>query len=135
MAERSVIVIDEDINKRVAVELKSRGRRAFAVSELGLKGSSDPALLPALRDHDDLANHPWVLVSGDDAMPHDHSELLAQLGVTLATIDPRQPDELLQDSWRRDVVHRWAHAMQEQEAGSIRRYSAHRNAAWKPRRR
>ena len=75
-----------------------------------------------------------VLVSGDDAMPDDHPEVLAELNVTLATVDPRRPKGIEEAAWRRDIVHRWAHAMQIQEPGTIRRYSAGRHNLLRPRR-
>jgi hypothetical protein len=128
-----MLVIDEDIDKRVATELKGRGRLAVAVSELQLRGMKDEPLLRALAAHFHLQST-WVLVTGDDAMPDDHGETLAQLSVTLATIDPRRRHGSREMEWRKDVVHRWAHAMVAQEPGSIRRYSVGRHGVWRPRR-
>jgi hypothetical protein len=56
---------------------------------------------------------------------------------TVATIDPNYPDEYEDDvdAWRFDVVHRWAHVMEEQQANTRRRYSAKRHRLWTPRRR
>jgi hypothetical protein len=127
------LIIDADINKRVATELNGRGRMATATSELELHHETDEPLLRALsKELGDTAT--WVLVTGDDAMPDDHGEVLAELHVSLATIDPRRPGGVAEDSWRREVVHRWAHAMEAQAVGSIRRYSASRHGAWRPRR-
>jgi hypothetical protein len=128
-----LLVIDEDIDKRVATELKARGRPAVATSELQFYGMKDEPLLRALVGRFDESS-PWVLVSGDDAMPDDHGEVLAALQVTLATIDPRRPEGTKEAEWRRDVIHRWAHAMAVQETGSIRRYSPSRHGLWRPRR-
>jgi hypothetical protein len=76
----------------------------------------------------------WVLVTGDDAMPDDHGDVLASLRVTLATVDPRRPDDTREDDWGRDVIHRWAHSMSAQDPASIRRYSLHRHSLWRARR-
>jgi hypothetical protein len=128
-----LLVIDEDIDNRVATELKARGREAVAVSELLLRGLKDEPLLRALVARFE-APITWVFVSGDDAMPDDHRSVLDELRVTLATIDPRRPPGTREAAWRRDVIHRWAHAMSVQEEGSIRRYSLHRHGPWRPRR-
>lgn len=133
MAQQRLLVIDADIDNRVATELKARGRAAVAASELSLHRERDGPLLRGLAERfGDTAS--WVLVTGDDAMPDDHNEVLVELGVTVATIDPRRPAGTRESEWRRDVVHRWAHAMGIQAAGSIRRYSTLRHGAWKPRR-
>lgn len=134
MGKPARLIIDADVNKRVATELNGRGRPATATSELELGRTKDEPLLRTLaaRLNDPQA---WVLVTGDDAMPDDHPGALAELQITLATIDPRRPEGSGEDAWRRDVVHRWAHAIQSQPAGTIRRYSATRHGLWKPRRR
>lgn len=133
MVEQLLLVIDEDIDKRVATELKSRGRRAVATSELQLYGMKDEPLLQELVSRFG-ASSAWVLVTGDDAMPDDHGDVLTELRVTLATIDLRRPAATKELEWRKDVIHRWAHAMVAQEPGSIRRYSVHRHGLWRPRR-
>ena len=135
MAELQLIVVDASIDNRAATELKRRGRDAVALSALGLRHENDEDLLPKLTDLYASEGRAWMLVTGDDAMPREHGGTLSRLGVTLATIDPRRPDDVLQDAWQRDVVHRWAHAMQVQAPGTIRRYSPHRNATWKAPRR
>ena len=78
---------------------------------------------------------PFVLVTGDDAMPSDHGDLLRKLGITLATVDGRVPLGYTQDAWGRDVIHRWAHAMQTQQPGTWRRYSLTKHGLWTVRRR
>lgn len=133
MSEPRLLVIDADIDNRVATELKARGRRAVATSELLLHRDKDEPLLRGLVERlGDATN--WVLVTGDDAMPDDHRDIVVELGVTVATVDPRRTAETKEAQWRRDVVHRWAHAMGVQAVGSIRRYSALRHGAWRPRR-
>ena len=134
MRKPARLIIDADIHKRVTTELNARGRDAIATSELDLSREKDEPLLRALAVQ--LGDpEAWVLVTGDDAMPDDHQAAFAELQITLATIDPRRPEDVGEDSWRRDVVHRWAHAIQIQPAGTIRRYSAIRHGLWKPRRR
>ena len=133
MREPGRLVIDADIHKRVATELNLRGRAAIALSELELHRAKDEPLLEALVERlGDPAS--WVLVTGDDAMPDDHTDTLARLDVTLATIDPRRPLAVTEDTWRRDVIHRWAHVMPMQTPGSIRRYSLGRHGRWRARR-
>jgi len=127
------LVVDADVDNRVATELKARGRDAIALSELELHRLKDEPLLRALGN---TVGDPsgWVLVTGDDSMPDDHGDVLRKLRVTLATIDPRRPDATHEAAWRRDVIHRWAHAMQMQTSGSFRRYSLTRQGEWRPRR-
>ena len=127
------LVIDADLNKRLGTELGFRGRNARALAELSLHHEKDE---PMLRSLVERAGNPaeWVLVTGDDAMPDDHADVLAELGITLATVDPRRPTDVHEDAWRRDVVHRWAHAMQTQNPGTLRRYSVTRHGLWRPRR-
>ena len=72
----------------------------------------------------------WVLVTADDRMPADHGELIAELGVTIATIDRRRESICNHDEWRRDVVQRWVHAMQDQPPNSVRRYGISGHRTW-----
>ncbi len=85
---------------------------------------------------------PWVLVTADDKMPDEHRDRVRDLGATLATIDgsweafcARHSLELSQEHFKRETVHRWAHVMQEQDDGEVRRYTPLNHAAWKKRRR
>jgi len=48
VANESALVIDADLNKRIATELKRRGRIAIALSELRLRHAKDPDLLRAM---------------------------------------------------------------------------------------
>lgn len=133
MPRNRVLIIDEDLPRRLATELDKRGRSASTVASLGFAGATDPALLTDLTQLGPVLE--WVLVTGDDAMPWEHSDVIASTGATIATIDPRRPDRVTQDAWRRDIVHRWGHAMQLQEAGAVRRYSIASNRLWAPRKR
>ena len=121
------------MDNRVATELKARGRDAVALSELELHRLKDE---PLLRELVVVLGDPagWVLVTGDDSMPDDHAGVLGELDITLATIDPRRPEHTNEAAWRRDVIHRWAHAMHRQTPGSLRRYSLTRHVVWRPRR-
>jgi len=135
VANESTLVIDADLNKRIATELKRRGRTAIALSELRLRHAKDPDLLRALAEH--FGDSPWVLVTGDYNMPVVHADVIVEVRATLATIDPRRPPEYLddEDAWGREVAHRWAHVMARQPPGSIRRYSGNGGRKWTRRRR
>lgn len=132
MAAR-LLVIDASLAKRLSTELKKRGRPATTVAEAAQQGLDDPALLPALHER---LNVEWTLVTGDDAMPREHGEMLASLRITVATIDPRwEYSGLEQEQYKREVVHRWAHRMAEQASSEIRRYSLLTHRVWTPLRR
>lgn len=134
MAAEATLVIDADLNKRIATELKRRGRTAIALSELQVHRSLDPDLLRALADY--FGDEPWVLVTGDDSMPAVHAEVIAEVHATLATVDRRRPpgyDD--DDAWGREITHRWAHVMARQTSGSIRRYGENGGRRWTRRRR
>jgi hypothetical protein len=125
------LVLDENLNPRLATELSRRGRDATRVQELGLRGSADPQLLDKLDGQLDI----WVLVTADDTLPGSHAEAVRRVGATIATITPERELGWLLEEWRREIVHRWAHAMQEQATGTIRRYTLRRHGVWRPRRR
>jgi hypothetical protein len=125
------LVLDENLNPRLATELSRRGRDATRVQELGLRGSADPQLLDKLDGQLDT----WVLVTADDALPKSHAEAVQRVRATIATINPEREAGWPLETWRREIVHRWAHAMQEQAAGTIRRYTLRRHGIWRPRRR
>ena len=135
MASVAILVIDADLNKRIATELKRRGRDAIALSELGLRHQKDPDLLRALAHH--FGERPWVLVTGDDNMPVVHAAVIAEVSATIATIDPRRPQDYAEneDGWGREVAHRWAHLMERQPPSTVRRYSDGGGRTWTRRRR
>jgi hypothetical protein len=124
------LIIDENLNKRLASTLQRRGRDAISVSELGYKGLKDPELLSAIAgDPSDV-----VLVTGDDHMPAEHADILQRTGIAVATVDPARPPGFTEEQWGWEVVERWAHKMAEQKPGTWRRYGrAARD--WKPPRR
>ena len=121
----------------MTTELKKRRRAAIALSALELHRLLDWEFLPALADH--FGASPWVLVTGDDAMPAVHADVIADVNATLAIIDPRRPpaysDDEGQEAWMRDATHHWARRMATQAPGSIRRYSLNTSRIWTPRRR
>lgn len=106
---------------------------AHSSAELGLDEMEDPPLLRALAEK--FGSTPWVLVTGDDAMPAEHGDVIREIGATIATIHPERPDDIGEDSWRRDIVHRWAHAFQTQTEANVRRYAAGGSKLWHPRKR
>jgi predicted nuclease of predicted toxin-antitoxin system len=115
-----LLIIDENLNHRLATELRRRGRAAKSAAELGYKGLKDPELLVKIAR--DYPGSDAVLVTADDNMPAEHAEILRETRVTLATIDPARPVDLPQEQWEWEVVQRWAHRMAEQESGGWRRY-------------
>jgi hypothetical protein len=128
---RCTLVLDENLNPRLATELTRRGRNATRVQELGLRGSADPQLLDKLDSQLDI----WVLVTADDRLPDSHSEAVHRVGATVATINPEREAGWPLEEWRREIVHRWAHTMQDQAEGTLRRYTLRRHGVWRPRRR
>lgn len=141
MSDR-VLVIDENLNPRLARELRHRGRRASAVEDLRLKSALDPELIRRVF----LFFDDPVLVTGDDDMPAEHSAVLASVSATVATIrswNAKDADigswegqkHRTEDEWSQEIVHRWAQAMQAQRTGTIRRYGPHSHATWRPPRR
>lgn len=126
-----IIVVDENLSKRLATELSYRGRDAVTVAKLGLRGSADPELLNKL----DAQLDDWVLITADDALPETHADVVRAVAATVATINPEREVGWALDPWRREIVHRWAHYFHGQEPGTIRRYGLHRHGRWRERRR
>ena len=91
--------------------------------------------LLALAEHYG-ARH-WVLVTADDNLPATHADVVAEVSATIATVDPRRSADYAddEDAWGREVAHRWAHMMERQSEGSVRRYSDRGGRKWTPRRR
>jgi hypothetical protein len=67
-------------------------------------------------------------------MPLDHGGTIEALAATIATVNPRRRGGYNVDQWRREIVHRWAHAIHEQDAASVVRYSLSSKRVWRPRR-
>lgn len=124
---QALLVIDACLNRRLAAELKARGRSAIAASELGALKLKDPQLVEFLSLR--FFETDWVLVTGDDAMPAEHGPVLLKHRVTVATVDGQHGATNF-DHWGRDTVHRWAHAMATQPPGTWKRYSPLANREW-----
>jgi hypothetical protein len=135
-----LLYIDESLSKRLAAMLKQRGRHATCASELGFIGLKDePLLRQVYADRDDI-----VFVTADDDLPKEHGGVIKEVGATIATIAPylrgnpwpsRQENLSEEESWKRETVHRWAHAMQDQERRTTRRYSPRAGVRWTPKQR
>jgi hypothetical protein len=137
-----VLVIDENLNPRLARELRHRGRRSRTVEDLGLKSALDADLIRRVFA---LFDDP-VLVTADDSMPAEHEEVLRSVDATIATLRPWTPtaadvgrwegqDHRSEEEWLQEIVHRWAHAMQTQDRGTFRRYGPRSSAPWRAPRR
>jgi hypothetical protein len=70
MARDRVLILDADINKRAATELRRRGRNVTSVYTLEIADSLDPRLLEILTENYADA---WLLATGDDRMPYRHA--------------------------------------------------------------
>lgn len=126
-----LLLIDENLTPRIAAELRKRRKHSIAIVKTDLKGATDPDLLRAIaREHPNA-----VLVTADDNMPSTHSDVLKQTAVTLAIVAGLPDIGYSVEEWEREIVHRWAHKMEEQPSGSIRRYSLAGGRDWHPRRR
>ena len=130
MLAAPALVIDECLSTRLATELTLRGRPATSIVSRGLRGLEDPQVFEALRD----LREPYVIVTADAAMPLDWMGAIEAAGATVAVIDSRHTADYLVAEWYRDVTHRWAHAMQNQPAGSVHRYTVRGHREWRPRR-
>jgi len=128
-----LIAIDEGLDSRLASQLEQRGRKAKSAVWLGFGGMKDERLLRALAGLEFEVDP--VLVTGDDRMPLEHGALIADLRITVATLDGRRPSDWGQEEWKKEIVHRWAHAMHEQRPNTIERYGLHRHGPWSRRRR
>jgi hypothetical protein len=124
-----LLFIDESLDKRLASQLAQRGRNAISAEWAGLTDTKDPPLLRAVA-----RSYPGcVLLTGDDAMPGEHEELISSLGLTIATVDGQRDPGWGQSDWKCETVHRWVHVVENQPDGSRRRYSPHRHRAWSQR--
>jgi hypothetical protein len=130
-----LLVVDASVDNRIASELRLRRRESIALSQLGIHRMEDPDVLSELCVR--LPDMRWALVTADDSMPDDWSEVIRWLNPspTIATIRPHRSSEHDDDQWARDVIHRWAHVMQVQAPESIRRYWLSGHGVWRPVRR
>jgi hypothetical protein len=104
----------------------ARGYRdATSPHQLGDADMKDPPLLRLI--HERL--EPAVLVTFDNKLPL-HSALLTRYGTTLAIIDKNaQPADLTREEYWREVIHRHAHRMAQQDSGSKFRYTRRQRTA------
>jgi hypothetical protein len=109
------------MNWKLSKELRRRGLRdATSNSGLGLLQKKDGALIKALSEE----HEPCVLVAWDNKMHLSHAAELLHFGLTLAVIDKKaNRGGLTDEEYYREVVHRWAHRIVRQEAGSTFKYS------------
>jgi hypothetical protein len=120
------LVLDEDINWKLAKELRCRGlRTASSNRELDLLGKKDGQLIKVLAEQ----HEPCVLVAWDNKMHLSHAEALKHFGLTLAVIDRKaERGDLSEEEYYREVIHRWAHRIVFQKAGVVMRYSRARSS-------
>jgi hypothetical protein len=127
--QRKRIVIDADINWRLARELQRRARTdATALRDIGLDELKDGAVLKALA----VDYEPCVFVTWDNKMPKAHAEELRHHRSTLAVVNRAGLASWVgtEDSYIRDVIHRWVHRMELQEGPSVAMYSSNAGPRW-----
>lgn len=115
------LVMDEDVNWKIAPELTARGYDATSSEQMGLAGRrvKDPVWLYILTRQTEAC----VLVTYDNDMPRRHKADLIKRVSTLAVIDSKADKRgLTREQYTREVVHRWAHRMANQAPGSRFRY-------------
>jgi hypothetical protein len=112
------------------VELLGRGRAAMALKHTELLGAADPVVIATVGGWTDV-----VLITNDDNMPSEYQRLLLESGLTLAIVAPRSDRAFTVQAWERETVHRWAHLMAAQSAGTFMRYTPFAHSHWRPRRR
>lgn len=98
------LLLDDGLPASLAVELERRGRAARTVRDAGLESASDAELLAR---------------AGDVVIVTTHAALASERhpGATVAVIAGHD------EPARRELVHRHAHAIAAQRAGSARRYA------------
>ncbi|HEX9968058.1 MAG TPA: hypothetical protein VGB06_08935 [Solirubrobacterales bacterium] len=137
MGPSRLLFIDESLSKRLAAVLKHRGRAAVSSSELNLLELKDePLLREVYKDGQDV-----VFVTADDDLPAEHAGVLKEVGATVATVAPFERGKWVchpgilsdEEAWKREIVSRWAHAMQEQPKRTHKRYYLNGGRRWRPR--
>jgi hypothetical protein len=123
--EPRCLVLDEDINWKLARELRRRGLRGATSNRcLDLLEKKDGALIKALAEH----HEPCVLVAWDNKMHKSHAGELRHFGITLAVIDKyAKRGDLTDEEYYREVIHRWAHRMVFQAPGTVVKYNRTRS--------
>jgi hypothetical protein len=137
MGPSRLLFIDESLSKRLAAVLKHRGRAAVSSSELKLLELKDePLLREVYKNGEDI-----VFVTADDDLPREHAGVLKEVGATVATVAPFERGKWVchpgvlsdEEAWKREIVNRWAHAMQEQPKRTHKRYYLNGGRRWRPR--
>jgi hypothetical protein len=117
------VILDEDINWKLAAELKRRGRPdATALQPEKIDGTKDGALLKVLA----TSYEPCVLVTWDNKMTQVHAAEIAHHGSTIAVVNRSYyaaHNAGNEEAYVRDVIHRWLHRIELQPVGTARRYS------------
>lgn len=135
MSRNRLLVVDACIGKVIARRLRDRGRNAVSAASIDLAyGVEDPDVLRGLADRYN-GEQEWVLVTGDDAMPAEHADVIYETQATIATVHPERPVGVSEYEWLADVIHRHAHSMQQQAPKTVRRYALDSSRVWTPRRR
>lgn len=115
------LVLDEDVNWKIAPELTARGYDATSSEQMGLAGRrvKDPVWLYILTRQ----SAPCVLITFDNKMPTRHRLDLLKRNSTLAVIDSKADRKgLTREEYTRDVIHRWAHRIAIQTEGERYKY-------------
>lgn len=134
----ALLVIDASLAHRIAKSLRERGRESHSCHEYGIHELKDPPLLREV-----FGKFPGaVLVTGDYAMPGDHRDVIQEVGATVAAVvsfkhckHPWQSAKdgmEIEEAYKWEVVHRWAHRMSEQERGTCKRYGLKATGEWTP---
>jgi hypothetical protein len=132
----ALLIVDASLSHRLAKALRERGRESVSVKTLEMADWKDPPLLREL-----FSRFPdGVLVTGDYDMPMAHADVVSEVGETIAAIQPlarcrhvwqsRQVGVGAEEAYKREVVHRWAHRMAEQELRTCRKYGLRATGEW-----
>jgi len=110
-----LLYLDEGLPLRLAAELQARGHAAQALRRDPGAPIADAELIRSLAGrHGDRV----VLVTTDDALPREHGALLRASNLAVALVGAGRGE-----AYKRETVHRWAHVMASQPAGTVRRYT------------
>jgi hypothetical protein len=115
------LVLDEDVNWRIAPELTARGYDATSCEQMGIarRRVKDPVLLYILTRQATTC----TLVTFDNRMPTRHPGDILKRNGTLAVVDSKADRRgLTREQYTREVVHRWAHRMAAQSPGTRYKY-------------
>jgi hypothetical protein len=123
-----VLLVDEDLGKKIPRDLRDRLRQSHSVLEFLPKGTKDTPLLRFVAETFKDA----VIITGDNSMPWDHASDVKATNATLAIIAPCVGQDPHESEYECEVVQRWAHRMHTQATGAVLRYHLNGPTAWKP---